>query len=298
MLGVPIAPRTYWAYIARVPSRRALWDMTVTEVLAGYYQPDQAGRRPPESLYGATKMWTHLNRQGIAVARCTVERLMRVNGWQGVRRAKKVRTTVTDPAAARAPDLVNRCFHAARPDELWVADFTYIPMCGGRFAYTAFVIDAFAGLIVGWECCLSKETVFVKRALRQAAASRAAQGHRLPGGTIFHSDAGSQYLSVHFGQTLMLEGLTPSVGSVGDALDNALAETTIGLYKTECVRDDSPFRTGPLASLTDIEEITSAWVHWYNNQRLMHRLGRRPPAEAEAEYYSPSRVDQPAVHTT
>jgi putative transposase len=298
LLGVPIAPRTYWAHIARAPSRRALWDMTIVEVLAGYYQPDETGRRPPESLYGAAKMWTHLNRQGITVARCTIERLMREAGWQGVRRAKKIRTTVSDPAAARAADLVNRDFHADRPDALWVADFTYVPLTGGRFGYTAFVIDAFAGYIVGWDCSLSKQTTFVTRALRQATALRGRQGHPLPGATIFHSDAGSQYLSVHFGQTLMLEGLTPSVGSVGDAFDNALAETTIGLYKTECVRDDSPFRTGPITCLADLEEITSAWVHWYNTARLMHRLGRRPPAEAESEYHSQPRVDQPAVHTS
>jgi putative transposase len=152
------------------------------------------------------------------------------------------------------------------------------------FGYTAFVIDAFAGMIAGWECCLSKQTAFVERAVRQAAARRRREGHPLAGSTIHHSDAGSQYTSLRFGETLLLEGLIPSVGTVGDALDNALAETTIGLYKTECIRDGSPFRTGPIATLSDLERITSAWVHWYNTARLMHRLGRRPPAEAEAEY--------------
>jgi putative transposase len=179
-----------------------------------------------------------------------------------------------------------------------VADFTYVPLAGGRFGYTAFVIDAFAGLIPGWECSLSKKTAFVESAIRQAAAYRARQGHPITGDAIHHSDAGSQYTSVHFTETLILAGLAPSIGTVGDALDNALAETTIGLYKTECTRQDSPFRDGPLETLADLEAITSAWVHWYNTSRLMHRLGRRPPAEAEAEYYDHHRAGHPdAAHT-
>jgi hypothetical protein len=133
-LGVPIAPRTYFAHIIRPPSMRALWDTTVTELLAGIYEPDERGRRPPECLYGATKMWAHLRRQGFPVARCTIERIMRSHGWRGVMRARKVRTTIPDPVAARAPDLVGRCFTASRPDALWVADFTYVPMAGGGSA--------------------------------------------------------------------------------------------------------------------------------------------------------------------
>lgn len=283
--------------MARSPSKRALWDMSITEILAGFYESDERGRRAPESLYGSLKMWAHLQRLGVPVARATVERLMREHGWRGVARAKKVRTTVADPAADRAPDLVKRQFTAAGPDQLWVADFTYVPMTAG-FGYTAFVIDAFAGLIVGWECSLSKETAFVESAIRQAAAFRNRQGHPLAGGTIHHSDAGSQYTAVRFGETLMLTGLTPSIGTVGDALDNALAETTIGLYKTECVRENSPFRRGPLATLADLEEATSAWVHWYNTERLMHRLGRRPPAEAEADHYATTDTANPAAHTS
>jgi putative transposase len=283
--GVPIAPRTYWARRSRPPSRRALRDAALTEILAGIYEPDERGRRKPESLYGSLKMWEHLNRQGIEVARCTVERLMRVSGWRGVTRARTVRTTVPDPAHSRAPDLVKRNFTASRPGQLHVADFTYVPLHGGGFGYTAFCIDAFAGLIAGWECSLSKQTTFVQKAIGQAAALRSRQGRPIGRNAIHHSDAGSQYTSVRFAETLMLAGLAASVGSVGDAYDNALAETTIGLYKTECTRDGSPFRTGPIATLADLEEATSAWVHWYNTQRLMHRLGRRPPAEAEAEYY-------------
>jgi transposase InsO family protein len=243
-------------------------------------------------------MWAYLNREGIEVARCTVERLMRANGWRGATRARKVRTTVADPAATRAPDLVNRQFHAAAPGLLHVADFTYVPLAGGGFGYTAFVIDAYAGLIPGWECSTSKHTDFVEAAIRQAVAYRRQQGHPLGQGAIHHSDAGSQYTAVHFGQTLFLEGLTPSIGSVGDAYDNALAETTIGLYKTECVRAGSPFRHGPIHTLADLEEITSAWVHWYNTRRLMHRLGRIPPAEAETAYYAPTDAITPASSHT
>jgi transposase InsO family protein len=163
---------------------------------------------------------------------------------------------------ALAPDVVKRHVTAACPDQLWVADFTYVPLSSG-FGYTALVIDAFAGLIVGWECSLSKHTAFVESAIRQAIAFRSRQGNPLVGGTIHHSDAGSQYTALRFGETLMLAGLTPSIGTVGDALDNALAETTIGLYTTECLRDNSPFRHSPLATLADLEEATSAWVHWY-----------------------------------
>lgn len=284
--GIKIAPRTYWARARRPPSRRALADARITEILAGIYEPDARGRRKPESLYGSLKMWEHLNRRGIPVARCTVERLMRAHRWRGVTRARTVRTTTADPAHSRAPDLVKRDFTAERPGQLHVADFTYVPLDGGGFGYTAFVIDAFAGLIAGWECSLSKQAAFVEKAIRQAAGLRARQGHPISGTAIHHSDAGSQYTSVRFTETLLLAGLTGSVGSVGDAYDNALAETTIGLYKTECVRPGSPFRNGPIRTLADLEEATSAWAAWYNAERLMHRLGRRPPAEAEAQYWA------------
>ncbi|CAN5857824.1 hypothetical protein BH23ACT5_BH23ACT5_00850 [soil metagenome] len=219
--GLAIAPRTFYAWLGRAPSKRSLWDTTITEVLSGYYEPDEKGRRPPESLYGSLKMWAHLRREGVEVARCTVERLMRVNGWQGATRAKKVRTTVSDPAATRAPDLVDRHFKVAAPNELVVADFTYVPMAGGWFAYTAFVIDAYADRIVGWECSTSKETAFVEAAIRQAADFRAREGIPLDGSTIHHSDAGSQYTSVRFGESLLLAGMIPSIGSVGDAYDKA-----------------------------------------------------------------------------
>ena len=293
--GCQIAPRTFYAWAARPLSKRALWDIAITAVLAGYYEPDEHGRRPPEALYGSRKMWAHLQRQGIAVARCTVERLMRANGWHGTTRTRTLRTTVPDPAGCRAPDLVDRDFAVAAPNRLFVADFTYVRLATGTFVYTAFVIDAYAGGIVGWECSASKHTRLVESAIAQAAALRARQGHPLDG-VIHHSDAGSQYTSVRFGESLLLAGMTPSIGSVGDAYDNALAETTIGLYKHECIRSDSPFRRGPLTRLADVEAITADWVAWYNTSRLMHRLGLKPPAEHEADYYT-ARDGQPAAHT-
>ncbi|WP_109325563.1 IS3 family transposase [Rhodococcus oxybenzonivorans] len=294
--GCTIAPRTFYAWRSRPLSKRALWDATITAVLASYYvERDEHGRRRPESLYGSLKMWAHLRRQGIEVARCTVERLMRVNGWRGASRAKRVRTTVPEPSAPRPPDLVDRNFRVDRPDALYVADFTYVRMVSG-FAYTAFVIDAFAGTIVGWEVSTSKETAFVQRAVNQACTLRTMQGNPLRGNTIHHSDAGSQYTALRFGETLFLQGLLPSIGSVADAFDNALAETTVGLYKAECIADDSPFRIGPLRTVSDVEEATSAWVHWYNTDRLMHRLGRIPPTEYEARYYAAERADQPVAH--
>ncbi|GGN79081.1 putative transposase for insertion sequence element IS986/IS6110 [Nocardia rhizosphaerihabitans] len=238
-------------------------------------------------------MWAHLQRQGITVARCTVERLMREQGWRGVTRRKKVRTTEPDLAASRAPDLVDRRFRVPAPNMLLVADFTYVRLVTGVFVYTAFVVDAYAGRILGWECSTSKTTVFVEAAIRQAAAIRDREGHPLTGNTIHHSDAGSQYTSWRLGETLLLSGMVPSIGSVGDAYDNALAETTIGLYKTEAVRDDSPFRRGPLHRLADVELLTADWVDWFNRSRLMHRLGRKPPVEFEVDYYA-SLTQHPA----
>lgn len=259
----------------------------MTAAIAALRRPGKDGRRQPEAMYGSLKTWAYLRRQGVSVARCTVERLMRASGWKGVTRARTTRTTVPDPGHQRAPDLVNRQFTASAPGQLMVADFTYVPMDGGGFGYCAFCIDAYAGLIAGWECSASKETAFVRKAIRQAVRRREREGHPVAGAAIHHSDAGSQYTSAGFGETLMLSGLAASVGSVGDAYDNALAETTIGLYKTECTRQGSPFRGGAaIATLSDLEHVTSAWVAWYNDARLMRRLGLRPPAEAEAAYWA------------
>jgi putative transposase len=271
-----------------------LWDATITEILASYYEPDEHDRRKPESLYGAVKMWAHLNRQGIPVARCTVERLMRCNGWRGVVRTKKVRTTVPGRAAGRASDLVDRCFSAAAPNQLLVADFTYVRVRTGLI-YTAFVIDAFAGMIVGWDVTSTANAAMVERALADGLDFRRRQGHPIQSGAVHHSDAGSQYTSVAFGKQLIEAEIRPSIGSVGDAYDNALAETTIGLYKIECIRAGSPFHGG-LDDIAAVEFATAEWVHWYNTSRLMHRLGRRPPAEAEADYYAQHQDDQSVAY--
>ncbi len=290
--GVKIAPRTFYAFVKRPPSKRELWDIAVGELIGSYHQiqPD-TGRT--ESLYGVVKMWAQLHREGIEVARCTVARVMRAHGWRGVTRAKSVRTTVADPSAARPADLVHRQFRVPAPNRLFVADFTYVGLANATFVYTAFAIDAFADRIVGWECAATKHYIFVQKAIRQAAAYRARQGHPLNGDTIHHSDCGSQYTAIRFGETLALEGMIPSIGTVGDAYDNALAETTIGLYKAECIRPFSPFNDGPFESLAQVEQATSEWVHWYNTTRIMHRLGRISPAEAEDRYYAENSTHQP-----
>ena len=201
---------------------------------------------------------------------------MRASGWRGSTRKRKIRTTVPDPAADRFPDLAGRNFKAAAPGLLLVADFTYVPLVTGGRAYVAFVTGALAGTIRGWDCSGSKETPFVQRAIRQAGDQLRRLGHPVTLGAVRHSDAGSQYTSVRFAQALLLEGLAGSTGSAGDALDNALAETTIGLCKAECGRDGSPFRDGPLRTCGDVEKITAAWVHWHSTERLMHRTGPRP----------------------
>jgi putative transposase len=259
--GVQIAPRAYRASRSRPPSRRALRDTAITGILAGICEPGPRGRRPPEALHGSLKMRACLQRQGIPVARCTVGRLMRASGWRGTARARTDRTTVPRPGDQRAPGLVNRQFTMAAPGQLHVADFTCVPMDGGGLGYAALVIDALAGLITGRECPLPKETAFAGRAIRQAAAPRRRQGRPLSGTTIHHSDAGPPCTSVRCGETLQPAGMIPSTGTAGDAYDNALAETTMGLHKTECARSDSPFRAGPLRTVADPDDITSAWVY-------------------------------------
>jgi putative transposase len=213
--GVTIAPRTFHAWARRAPSKRALWDATITEVLAGYYEPDEHGRCKPESLYGSLKMWAHLQREGIPVAKSTVERLMRRHRWQGVRRQKSVRTTIADPTAVRPPDLVDRQFGVSAPNRLLVADFTYVKLATGVFVYVAFVIDAHAGSIVGWEASASKQTRFVESAIRQAAALRSRHGHPIDG-AIHHSDAIRAWDSVshcHFRDCdpLLAASATPTI---------------------------------------------------------------------------------------
>ena len=215
-----------------------------------------------------------LHREGIAVARCTVERLMRQLGLQGVRRGKTRRTTTPDAAAARPADLVDRDFSAARPNQLWVADLTYVATWSG-FVYVAFVIDAFSRFLVGWQASRSLRTDLALDALEMAIWRRQAQLD----GLVHHSDRGSQYLSIRYTERLAEAGAVTSVGSVGDSYDNALAETIIGLYKTELVR-----RRGPWKGLDQVEYATLEWVDWFNHRRLLEPIGYVPPAEFEAAF--------------
>ena len=225
-------------------------------------------------VYGARKVWRQLHREEFDVARCTVERLMRSMGLQGVVRGKRCRTTIADDSADRPLDRVNRQFYAVRPNQLWVADFTYVATWAG-FVYVAFVVDVFARRIVGWRVARSMHTDLVLDALEQALWARST-----PQGLIHHSDRGSQYLSIRYSERLAEVGIEPSVGSIGDSYDNALAETIIGLYKTEIIH-----RRGPWRTLDAVEYATLGWVDWFNNRRLLESIGNVPPAELEMAYY-------------
>ena len=283
--GCQIAARTYRAWKAGRPAAaRTHADAVVIDALRA-----TAGR--PESLYGRRKMTAHLRRQGLAVAHCTVDRLMRDLGMNGVRRTKQVRTTVPGKDGRRAGDLLDRDFTAPAPDQVWIADFTYVRTWTG-FVYVAFVVDVYAQAIVGWHALATKHTELVLTALRMATWRRGHQGHPVGAGLIHHSDAGSQYTSLHFTEHLELEGIAPSIGSVGDAYDNALMESVIGLYKTECIRR-GPFHSGPLRTLADVEYATATWVEWWNNARLHSTLNYRTPAEHEANHYAAITASQP-----
>ena len=267
--GVRISPSGYYAARARPPSARAVCDAALEKQILRVYKG--SGER-----YGAWKVWDQLNREGIAAARCTVERLMRKLGLRGVRRGgwKKPRTTVPDPSQDRPADLVNRDFAPRAPDRLWVVDFTFVATRAGT-AYTAFVIDAFSRLIAGWRTAAHHSTGLVLDALVMAVTYRARQGVKVAG-LIHHSDAGSEYLSIRYGAELAASGIAPSVGTVGDSYDNALAESIIGLYKTEVID-----HLGPWETPARVEAATSEWASWYNTARVMRRTGGRPPGEYE-----------------
>ena len=226
-------------------------------------------------VYGVRKVWRQLRREGFDVARCTVARLMKKMALQGVIRGRRVRTTVADTAAPCPLDHVNRQFKAPRPNVLWVSDFTYVATWVG-FVYVAFVIDAYARRIVGWRVSRSAHAGFVLDALEQAIHDR----KPVCGGIVHHSDRGVQYVSIKYTERLAEAGLVPSVGSVGDSYDNALAETINGLYKAEVIH-----RRGPWRTLEAVEYATLEWVDWFNNRRLLEPIGNVPPAEAEAAYY-------------
>jgi putative transposase len=227
-------------------------------------------------VYGVRKVWRQLRREGIPAARCTVARLMRRMGLRGVARGKSTRTTVPDEATPCPTDKVNRQFQAPRPNQLWVSDFTYVATWQG-FVYVAFVIDAFARRIVGWRASRTAQAGFVLDALEQALHDR----RPVQGGLVHHSDRGGQYLSIRYSERLAIAGIEPSVGGVGDSYDNALAESIIGLFKTEVIR-----RLGPWKSLEAVEFAALEWADWFNNRRLLEPVGNIPPAEAEARYYA------------
>ncbi len=227
-------------------------------------------------VYGAHKIWRQMHRDGHAIARCTVERLMRRLGIEGVRRGKRIKTTVADKTRACPLDLVNRQFHADRPNRLWLADFSYVSTWQG-WLYVAFIIDAYAKRIVGWKTSSSMTTDFVLDALEQALYARRPQP---ADGLVHHSDRGSQYLAIRYTDRLVEAGIRPSVGSTGDAYDNALAETVNGLYKTELIHRQVPWKTKAAVELSTLN-----WVSWYNRQRLLGPIGDIPPAEAEQRYH-------------
>ena len=272
---LPIAPSTYHAHAARRrdPARhcsRSRRDATLMPEISRVFEENFR-------VYGVRKVWRQLLREGHAVARCTVMRLMRSMGLQGVIRGKPVRTTISDKAAPCPLDHVNRQFKAPRRNALWVSDFTYVTTWTG-FVYVAFVIDAYARRIVGWRASRTAHAGFVLDALEQALHDRRPM-HR--GGLVHHSDRGSQYVSIKYTERLAEAGVEPSVGSVGDSYDNALAETINGLYKTELIH-----RRGPWRSLEAVEFATLEWVDWFNNRRLFEPIGNIPPAEAEELYYA------------
>ena len=279
---LPIAPSTYHDHAAkrRDPSRmskRSRQDQELKMEVKRVFDSNFG-------VYGVRKVWRQLRRESFPVARCTVARLMGQMGLKGAIRGKPVRTTISDKEAVCPLDRVNRQFHAPAPNRLWLSDFTYVATWSG-FVYVAFVIDAYARRIVGWRVSRTAHAGFVLDALEQALHERRpTRGH----GLIHHSDRGSQYVSIKYTERLAAAGIEPSVGSVGDSYDNALAETINGLYKAELIHRRAPWR-----SFEAVEFATLEWVDWFNNRRLMGPLGNIPPAEAEQRYYA--QLDSPAL---
>jgi putative transposase len=280
-----MAPSTYWSAKRRPPSARSIRDEELKVEITRVYEENFG-------VYGAPKIWAQLNREGTGVARCTVERLMRDLDLQGAVRGKTKRTTIpTDPETSRPADLVDRQFTAPAPNRLWVADLTYVRTWSG-FVYAAFVTDVFSRRIVGWQASRSLRTDLALHALEQAIWERNRTGASLDG-LVHHSDRGVQYLSIRYTERLAQNGVVSSVGSRGDSYDNAMAESIIGLYKTELVRNRGPWR-----GLDDLELATLEWVDWFNHRRLFHELGRIPPAEYEDRHYRQNESNhQVTTHT-
>ena len=266
---LPIAPSTYYDAKKRPPSAREIRDEKLKVEIERVHAENFG-------VYGARKVWRQMKREGFEVARCTVERLMRELGLEGVRRGKKRRTTIPDEDTERPQDLVCRDFTAPGPNRLWVADITYVATWRG-FAYLAFIIDAYSRFIVGWRASTSLRTDLVLDALEMAIWARRRESL---GELVHHSDRGSQYLSIRYTERLEGAGAVSSVGSRGDAYDNALAETVIGLYKTELI-----LKQGSWKNLDEVEYATLEWVDWFNHRRLLESIGYIPPAELEAYYW-------------
>jgi transposase InsO family protein len=278
--GCRVAARTYrsWKQANRHIAPRTVSDAVIIDALVGT-------RGTPEGLYGRRKMTHWLRRQGHEVAFCTVDRLMRDLGVNGVRRGRGIRTTIPAKDGCRAGDLLNRDFTAAAPNRRWVADFTYCRTWSG-FTYVAFVVDVYAQRIVGWHAATDRRTDLVLTPLRIALWDRERHGAPIePGQLLHHSDAGSQYTSIRFTEHLELEGIAPSIGTVGDAYDNALMESIIGLFKTECIAT-TVFHDGPYKTLADVEYATAGWVDWYNHRRLHSSLGMMSPDEFENAHHA------------
>jgi transposase InsO family protein len=279
---LPIAPSTWHEHAARRadPSRlpaRAKRDEVLKEEVRRVFDENFG-------VYGVRKVWRQMKREGFDIARCTVARLMKSMGLQGVIRGKPLKTTISDKAAPCPLDRVNRQFQAPAPNRLWVSDFTYVSTWRG-FVYVAFVIDAYARRIVGWRVSRTAHASFVLDALEQALHDRRPIHG---GGLVHHSDRGVQYVSIKYTERLAEAGIEPSVGSIGDSYDNALAETINGLYKTEVIH-----RRGPWRSFEAVEFATLEWVDWFNNRRLLEPIGNIPPAEAEERYYA--MLEEPAM---
>jgi len=271
--GCPIAPSTYYEARHRAVSARAARDADLKVKIATAHKGNFG-------VYGARKVWLTLNREGTPAARCTVERLMKDLGLQGARRGKRVRTTIGNDAAARPTDLVGRDFNPLAPNRTWVADFTYCSTWSGM-VYVAFVIDAYSRRILGWRTATSMKTALVLDALEQAIWTRARDGVTDLSGLVHHNDAGSQYTSIAFTDRLIAAGVDPSVGTIGDAYDNALAESIIGLFKTEMVKPRGPWRTPEQLAIATLE-----YVDWFNHRRLFQACGDIPPAQLEQAFYA------------
>lgn len=272
------SPSTYYERRTRTPSARALRDQQLLAEIRRVHQANYG-------VYGARKVWKQLNREGVMVARCTVERLMRAHGITGLIRGAKRRTTIPDPAAPRPPDLVNRSFVASRPNQLWVSDLTYVRTFEG-WAYVAFVTDVFSRRIVGWQLAGNLRTDLPLDALEMAVYQR--RPHR--DGLIHHSDRGSQYLSIRYTERLAEIGATASVGSVADSYDNALAESVNATFKEELIHRKT------WKTRIEVELAVAAWVGWYNHHRIHRALGDIPPAEYEANHYASSKTAHVARH--